>query len=79
MKLQNEVKLGIPVREMSDGQIGIIVSWSGFGNYVGRIVQRYGDTLISLQKPSGNSWSQITLEDDCRVRILQKGETLIIE
>lgn len=79
MKLQNEVKLDIPVSEMEDGEIGIITMWGKYLGVIGTVVQLYNNVLISLQKPSGNSWTPIPLSDDCRVRILQKGEVLIIE
>lgn len=78
MKLQNEVQLDIPVSEMEDGQIGVITSWL-HENYVGRIIQRHHDRLVALQRTYLESFAAITDSDKCRVRILQKGEVLIIE
>jgi len=78
MKLQNQIQLDIPVSEMQDGQIGVITSWL-HENYVGRIIQRHNDRLVTLQRKYLESFSAITDSEKCRVRILQKGEVLIIE
>lgn len=78
MKLQSEIT-DIPVREMKDGEIGIITQWVELIQHIGNIVQRHGDKLIRLQKGTLDSWDAISTKDECRVRILQKGETLIIE
>lgn len=80
MKLQNQVQLDIPVSEMKDGEIGVITGWyAGTEKYIGIIVQRYNEKLVALQKPYIESWISISESENCRVRILQKGETLIIE
>lgn len=78
MKLQNEPKFDIKASDMKDGQIGIITSWS-LKPYIGRIVQRSNNMLIALQKPYGDCFNSIVDDETCRVRILQKGEILIIE
>jgi len=67
------------VTSMLDGDIAVITNWS-VSNYVGRIVQRYGDSLITLGEDSGWGWGEyfknVKSDSQCRVRILEKGETL---
>ena len=68
---------------MRDGDVAVITFWSASPEqYIGKIVQRYGNTLITLGNDSGCSWTGIFSGTDvfqCRVRILEKGETLIVE
>lgn len=78
--LNENLQKSIDVREMKDGEIAVIVS----ENYKNVIVQRFGDTLILLGKPSSYSWTTILLIDSTEniktdVRVLQKGETLTIK
>lgn len=79
--VEKPVDKSVPLAEMKDGDMGIITNWT-YDSAVGTIVQRYKDALISVGKVSGNSWSGIFPDNDslpCRIRILEKGETLIIE
>jgi len=67
----------ISVHEMKDGQIGEIVQ---DGVYGGRIVQRFGDVLVTVGRYAGNSWehvfsSKITIT---KIRLLEKGEKICI-
>jgi hypothetical protein len=78
------VDTSVPVDKMVDGDVAIITAWTKPNpEYVGRIVQRFSDTLLTLGGVKDNSWdvifnaSQLYLLD-CRVRILQKGETIIV-
>ena len=76
--LEKEPIEGIPVSMMKDGVIGVIVAW-GFAEYIGRVVQRHGNTLISIGMESNCVWDDIdSLSPDCRVRVLEKGEKLVI-
>jgi len=72
----------IPVCEMQDGDIGMIVNWHHIYNYVGRIVQRYGCHLITLGQDHTHSWPEYfnyqTSDEEYRVRILKAGEILKI-
>jgi len=83
LKLKEEIPTGIIcVKDMKDGQIGVIVKWSN-GWYLGRIVQRYDDYLICLDEKKGKSWGKFFASpnqhyEDCQVRILEKGEMLIV-
>ncbi len=67
---------GIAAHRMKDGDVGEIIKWSG-GNYIGTVVQRYENLLISVGEPSGCGWGnwfdQAEVREDCRVRLLAKG------
>ena len=47
----------INVGDMEDGDVGVVISWGTYDSYKGKIVQRYGDSLIALGLESGNSWN----------------------
>jgi hypothetical protein len=67
----------VEAKDMKDGQIGIIVDWGSQKNlYVGRIVQVFGDTLLTIGETKGQCWSQHVLKDDCLVRLLEVGEMI---
>ncbi len=78
IKLVEEEKLkGIWVSDMKDGDVGVIVDCK-IDCYVGRIVQRYINVLITIGTSNGH-WSHIfDLPKNFRVRVLEKGETLIV-
>jgi hypothetical protein len=70
----------IHVNEMKDGDVAVIISWSSH-EYVGRVVQRYGNYLLVLGANSGLGWGETfssprPLRPECRVRILPKGTLL---
>ena len=46
----------MPISDMRDGDIGIITAWEDHEQYAESIVQAYGDGLIQVGKPSGDSW-----------------------
>jgi hypothetical protein len=65
----------IPVQKMKDGQIGEIADTG----YRGRIVQRYGDLLISVGLCSGSAWTQIlTSNSSMHIRLLNAGESFFV-
>jgi len=83
LKLKNEKPDSIPVTAMKDGDVAVIVQWD-CGPYAGRIVQRYKDSLICLGAISGAGWGTYFAfrsnvdNTNCRVRILESGETLVV-
>lgn len=78
IKLVTEEKpKGIWVGHMNDGDVAVIVGCFITG-YLGRIVQRYENNLITIGK-SEEHWEPISrLPDNFCVRLLEKGETLIV-
>lgn len=76
MKLQGKGDLEIPILVMRAGEVGIITKSYNRDLPIGVLIQRFGNSLLILQSPI---FMQIPREDNLRVRILQKGEILIIE
>jgi len=75
MKIVSEPANDVQVGEMKCGQIAIIVRWS-LSIYVGRIVQRYENKLVTLGEDAEKSWScfeSLEKNSKLRVRILPKG------
>lgn len=80
MKLLEKANTGyVTPAEMKDGQIGIIRNWSPL-HHKDKIVQKYGDSLIALGMPKGNSFGAGgTIDtDDCQIEILPPGTKLEI-
>ena len=64
----------IPVRDMRDGQIGVITEWGGSTvTYHGAPILRQNSSLINLN--SGGGWD-VFKEDAYRVRVLSNGTRL---
>ena len=62
-------------KDLKDGQIAIITEDC---RYNGRIVQRFGNDMVTIGLPNGNHWTNVegvTLE----VRILEDGELIKIK
>lgn len=79
MKIIEEPKNDISIREMVDGQIGIITEFPGNPKHVNEIVQRYGVALIVLGQNLGNSWPTAFVSlPEARVRILPPGTKIEI-
>ena len=84
MKVIKESSTDVCVQRMRDGDIGVVVAWNGSSKdgYVGRVVQRYGENLISLGMGKDNSWCGLfgghnrAAWEDCLVRILNPGTKL---
>lgn len=77
MKILNRTTTDIPVRDMRDGQIGMITEWGGAPHHVGKIVQKTSYGLISIGDI--HNWSQIPDTVNNRVQILPPGTQLEIE
>lgn len=65
------------VGSMEDGDVGVIVSHMS-SYYLGRIVQKHGDSLVSIGMQHNHGWNPIRTSPDFRVRLLEKGEMLIV-
>ena len=72
---------GIWVGGMKDGDVGVIVAWTT-DRYINYVIQRHHNGLIAIGRRE--TWSCIWSGDRCvlssnfRVRLLEKGETLIV-
>ena len=69
-----EMRRGIPVREMKDGQIGRIVEWGAGTNRRGALIRRIGVMFVSLG--AGIFWSNLEQDDAFRVEIVPNGTRL---
>jgi len=70
----------IPVYDLKDGQIAVIIDWD-YQGYVGRIVQRYEDILVTLGRSNGSAFTTALTNrnEKLRVRVLEPGTLLEIE
>lgn len=62
--------------ELKDGQLAIITD-TEFGHYTGRVVQRYGNSMIAIGLCEGNVWRDIKF-NTLKVRVLEEGEILVV-
>lgn len=81
LKLKTDEPNDICVKDMKDGDIAVITNWS-CGDYIGLVVQRYKDFLITVGSRSGNGWNEYfkhgSGSKNCCVRLLEPGEELIV-
>lgn len=71
----NEKPNTIMAKYLEDGQIAVIVE--DFSDYKGRVIQKFGDNLVTIGMSSGQGWcngDSVTL----LVRVLENGEELIV-
>lgn len=70
----------VHIRDMEDGQIGEIVKWGSIDHYIGRIVQRYRDILVTIGENSDHSFDVAINRggENLMVRLLEPGEELRI-
>lgn len=80
LRLEGTSDVSIPVGVMKDGDIGVITQWDGLESDIGKIVQRLGDTIIVLGQDSKQQWPIVCTgrTGNYRVRILEKGEKIVI-
>lgn len=85
VRLGHEKVTSMPVQAMHDGEIAIVESWDSRPERVGVIHQRFGDYLLEVGGRSslsiGDVWGFTALFDPvkgCRVRVLERGETIVI-
>ena len=82
VKLKTQKTDSIHVSEMQDGELAVITQWTD-KCFIGSIVQRYSNSLICLGCHYGHSWSNLFnfnrgVAEECRVRLLEAGEELVI-
>jgi len=76
LKLSKENKGATLAKDLKDGQLAVVIE--NFNNYKGRIVQKYGDDLVAIGMPTGNSWTEGANVVTLLVRILEEGEILTV-
>jgi hypothetical protein len=81
VRLQNKTeKKLIKPDQLKDGQLAEIIEWNGINDYIGYIVQRYENVLITIGGDSDDIWDNIndsSLNDgSCLLRVLEKGELI---
>jgi hypothetical protein len=76
---KNQNKL-IKPNQLKDGQLAEIIQWGEITRYIGTIVQRYNDLLITVGGTSGDIWIDINCsylnDGTCLLRVLEKGELI---
>lgn len=69
----------MPVGNLPEHQLAVITQHPtdlSKTRYVGRIVVRVKDRLITINALIGNSWSGLSMNPDFRARLLQPGECI---
>jgi hypothetical protein len=79
-QIVKEEPKGIWIGDMEDGDVAVIVDHPEI-NYLDRIIQRHDHRFITVGTPRF-TWSSIftpsSNRDNFRVRLLEKGETLVV-
>jgi hypothetical protein len=76
LKLSKEGKKVVMAKDLKPGQLAIIIE--DYADYQGRIIQKYGNSIIAIGLPTGCSWSGGADTVSLEVRILEEGETLTV-
>ena len=72
-----ETNPSVPVGEMQDGDVGVIVAWT-INTHIGTVVQMVGKALRIIGQPEGKGWSNAGYWatdgtcGTCKVRLLTK-------
>lgn len=70
----------IPVSEMRDGQIAVIVKWGNIISVIDLIVQKHKKGLVSIGLETSCGWTNVSeTNEENRVKILKNGTELIIK
>lgn len=82
---KNPILNDIHIRDMEDGQVGIITAWGPNTTYIGRVIQLVKKennkaTLHTLGKGLGASWENYyqlcSMGENFRVKLIKEGECL---
>lgn len=75
VKLNSEIDKTIPIHQMKDGQLAVVISDSKRPELLQKAVQRVGNKLVVV----GESMLYDIWENDIfRVRLLEPGEALVV-
>lgn len=74
-KLVTEFQATIPMNQMVDGQLAVVIDKPEYGKYTGKVVQRFDNHFVVIGERYGLSW-----DSGCSlpVRLLQPGELIEI-
>lgn len=82
-KIISDPQNSIPVGQMKDGEIGLVIKWQNDGNVTlnQTLVQRFEHKIILLNCPSGRHYPLLLTTDEatngeCMVRILAPGTVI---
>jgi len=78
LKLKEElVSAETLAKDLRDGQLAVVID-DEYGSYKGRIIQKFGDDLVTIGMPTGNGWRGGANVNTLKVRILEDGELLTV-
>lgn len=81
-RLKQQSKDSVHLLTMKDGDVAVIDQWGVHLGYIGKVVQRYKDYLISVGEASGQGWGEVFANSsemkDCYVRILKSGAEIVL-
>ncbi len=73
----------IPLEKMRCGELAVVVDWPAGKGEVGKVVQRYNESLVIVGCRSGECYSRMFVSgydpSGCRVRVLQPGATIQLD
>lgn len=75
VKLNSEIDKTIPMYQMEDGQLAVVVSDAKRPELLQKTVQRAGNHLVVIGEPM---LYDIWENDNFRVRLLEPGEALVV-
>lgn len=77
LRLKEElVPAGTMAKDLRDGQLAIVIE--DYFDYKGRIIQKFGDDLVTIGMSRGNGWVGGGGVNTLKVRILEDGELLTV-
>jgi CO dehydrogenase/acetyl-CoA synthase delta subunit len=77
LRLKEELVPAVTMaKDLRDGQLAVVIE--DFLDYKGRIIQKFGDDLVTIGMSSGNGWVDGANINTLKVRILEDGELLTV-
>ena len=64
-------------KDLRDGQLAVVID-NEYNGYKGRIIQKFGDDLVTIGMSTGNGWRGGANINTLEVRVLKDGEVLIV-
>ncbi len=77
LRLKEElVPAGTVAKDLRDGQLAVIIE--DYFDYKGRIIQKFGNDIVTIGMSCGNGWIDGGNVNTLKVRILKDGELLTV-